>query len=40
MDIDILLYDSLDLDTPELIIPHPRMGLRSFVLEPLVEVLR
>lgn len=38
LDIDILLYDDLELDTPDLIIPHPRMHERAFVLTPLLEV--
>ncbi len=39
IDLDILLFDDLFLVTPELVLPHPRMGARAFVLEPLVEVL-
>ncbi len=39
MDIDILLYDELTLNTPELVIPHPRMREREFVMRPLNEVL-
>ncbi|MDW8318741.1 MAG: GTP cyclohydrolase MptA [Anaerolineae bacterium] len=38
IDIDILLYDDLTLDTPELTIPHPRMAERAFVLVPLAEL--
>jgi 2-amino-4-hydroxy-6-hydroxymethyldihydropteridine diphosphokinase len=38
IDIDILLYDDLMLDTPELSVPHPRMHERRFVLEPLAEI--
>lgn len=39
IDVDILLYDSLELlDEPRLIIPHPRMVEREFVLAPLSEI--
>ncbi len=38
IDIDILLYDGLVLESPELTIPHPRMAERAFVLVPLVEI--
>ena len=38
MDIDILLYGSETIDTPELQVPHPRMLLRRFVLVPLAEI--
>ena len=38
IDIDILLYDALIIDTPELTIPHPAMQKRRFVLEPLAEI--
>jgi 2-amino-4-hydroxy-6-hydroxymethyldihydropteridine diphosphokinase len=38
IDLDILLYDDETFDTPELQVPHPRMHLRRFVLEPLAEI--
>ena len=38
LDLDLLLYDQLVLDTPQLVIPHPRMAWRRFVLEPAAEV--
>jgi len=38
LDIDILLYDNLILDTRDLTIPHPRMASRRFVLKPLSEI--
>jgi 2-amino-4-hydroxy-6-hydroxymethyldihydropteridine diphosphokinase len=38
IDMDILLYGSEVLDTPELRVPHPRMHLRRFVLVPLAEI--
>jgi len=38
IDIDILLYDNLCLETAYLTIPHPRMSERAFVLVPLVEI--
>ncbi|MCS6992748.1 MAG: 2-amino-4-hydroxy-6-hydroxymethyldihydropteridine diphosphokinase [Anaerolineales bacterium] len=38
IDIDILFYDDLVLDTPPLVLPHPRLHERAFVLVPLAEV--
>jgi len=38
IDMDILLYGKEVIDTPELQIPHSRMHLRRFVLEPLAEI--
>ena len=38
IDIDILLYGSVVIETPRLTIPHPLMHLRDFVLEPLAEI--
>ena len=39
MDIDLIFYDDMVLDSPELTLPHPRMHLRRFVLEPLAEIM-
>jgi len=38
IDIDILLFGSAVMDTPQLTLPHPRMLERRFVLEPLLEI--
>lgn len=38
IDIDILLYDDIQINLPHLQIPHPRMKERSFVLNPLTEI--
>lgn len=38
LDLDLLLYGNLTLDTPELSIPHPRMTERNFVLFPLRDL--
>lgn len=39
MDIDLIFFNDDIIDTPDLTIPHPRMHLRRFVLEPLAEVM-
>jgi 2-amino-4-hydroxy-6-hydroxymethyldihydropteridine diphosphokinase len=38
IDIDILFYDDLILDTPSLVLPHPRLHERGFVLLPLMDI--
>ena len=39
LDLDVLLYNDLVLDTPRLTLPHPRLHLRAFVLYPLADVV-
>ena len=38
IDLDILLFGDEEWDTPELVIPHPRMAERDFVIRPLLEI--
>lgn len=38
LDLDLLLFDDLTLETQNLTLPHPRMHLRGFVLLPLAEI--
>ena len=38
IDIDLLTYDNIAMDTPELTLPHPRMQDREFVMRPLEEI--
>lgn len=38
IDIDILLYGDVEINLPELVVPHPRMYERDFVMKPLEEV--
>jgi 2-amino-4-hydroxy-6-hydroxymethyldihydropteridine diphosphokinase len=38
IDLDLLVYDDVVVDEPGLVIPHPRLHERRFVLEPLAEL--
>ncbi len=38
IDIDILFFDQMIIETPPLIVPHPRLHERAFVLVPLAEI--
>ena len=38
IDLDIVLIEGLIVDHPQLQVPHPRMNLRKFVLQPLVDI--
>jgi 2-amino-4-hydroxy-6-hydroxymethyldihydropteridine diphosphokinase len=38
IDLDLLLYDEVVLDTPSLVLPHPRLAVRRFVLESAAEI--
>ena len=38
LDLDLILYGDLVLETPALVVPHPRFRTRRFVLEPLAEI--
>ena len=38
IDVDVLTYDDLEIDEPDLTVPHPRMHERGFVLIPLGEL--
>ncbi|MBU6510658.1 MAG: 2-amino-4-hydroxy-6-hydroxymethyldihydropteridine diphosphokinase, partial [Gammaproteobacteria bacterium] len=38
LDLDLLVYGNLSLQTPELTLPHPELQKRSFVLYPLAEL--
>jgi 2-amino-4-hydroxy-6-hydroxymethyldihydropteridine diphosphokinase len=39
IDIDILLFENEQRNSPKLIIPHPRMLVRDFVLKPLLDII-
>jgi 2-amino-4-hydroxy-6-hydroxymethyldihydropteridine diphosphokinase len=38
LDLDLILYDDLIIDEPQLVVPHPRFRERRFVLAPLAEL--
>ena len=38
IDLDLLLYDELSLDNDDLVLPHPRILNRDFVLRPLLDL--
>ena len=38
LDLDLLLYDDIAMDSAELTLPHPRMHERGFVMIPLAEI--
>jgi len=38
IDLDIILIEGLIIEHPKLEVPHPRMSLRKFVLQPLVDI--
>ena len=38
LDLDILLYDNQSINTENLIVPHPRLTERAFVLTPLLQI--
>ena len=38
LDLDLLTFNDLIIDTKKLIIPHPRMHLRSFVMKPITDI--
>jgi 2-amino-4-hydroxy-6-hydroxymethyldihydropteridine diphosphokinase len=38
LDLDLLLFDAVEIDEPGLVVPHPGLALRRFVLVPLAEI--
>ena len=38
IDLDVIFYDDEMIDTPELVVPHPRMHKRRFVLQPICDI--
>lgn len=39
LDIDLLLYAEEQVNMPDLVVPHPRLAQRGFVLQPLIDLL-
>ena len=39
IDLDLLIYDDVEMNTPELTLPHPHMNERDFVMIPLREII-
>jgi 2-amino-4-hydroxy-6-hydroxymethyldihydropteridine diphosphokinase len=39
LDLDLIAYDDVSIDKPELTLPHPRLFERAFVLAPLAEIV-
>ena len=39
LDLDLIAYDDVSIDQPELTLPHPRLFERAFVLVPLLEIV-
>jgi 2-amino-4-hydroxy-6-hydroxymethyldihydropteridine diphosphokinase len=39
LDLDLIAYDDVKIDKPELTLPHPRLFERAFVLVPLAEIV-
>ncbi|WP_392351941.1 2-amino-4-hydroxy-6-hydroxymethyldihydropteridine diphosphokinase [Parasynechococcus sp.] len=40
LDLDLLFWGEVRLDHPRLVLPHPRLHLRAFVLEPLLQAMQ
>ena len=38
LDVDLLLVDDMEVDEPDLVVPHPRIAERAFVLAPLADL--
>jgi 2-amino-4-hydroxy-6-hydroxymethyldihydropteridine diphosphokinase len=38
LDLDVIFAENLEIDEPNLIVPHPRYSQRRFILEPLLEI--